>query len=79
VKLVDADGNAVDLVNFQTDKTDIFMGLARKFPLSNFATVLKTDAVQKKMEAGKNYTVKVDVTVSNGQTFTVAQMPMTKN
>ncbi len=79
VKLVDADGNAVDLVNFQTDKNDIYTGLARKLPLNNFATVLKTDAVQTKMEAGKSYTVKVDVTVTNGQTFTVAQLPMTKN
>ena len=79
INLVDADGNAQEIVNFQCDKIDVFMGLARKLPLKNYSSVLKTATLEKKMESGKSYTLKVDVTVSNGEKFTVAQLPMTKN
>lgn len=78
IKLEDADGNATEIIYTQFDKNDVLSGLARKIPMGNYYSLLKTAAISKLMEAGKNYTLKVDVTVSNGESFTVAELPMTK-
>ncbi len=78
VQMVDENGNVTQVLRRQYSKVDVRTGKAKKIPMSDFTVDLRQSELNKLMESGKTYTLRVQVTTSNGEAFTVAQVPISK-
>ena len=73
----DEEGNETLLHRVMLDKVDNRNGICRKYNLSDFAYGMKDNGGMELLEAGKTYTVRMDITVSNGEIFTPCQVTVT--
>ncbi len=78
VQLVDERGKVTQVVSRHYDKVDVRTGKAKKIPMSDFTVELRQSELNKLMESGKTYTLRVQVTTSNGESFIAAQVPVSK-
>ena len=75
--LADAEGKELLLRRALINKWDVLSGKARGFALSEFSEGLAEDLAAA-MEAGNAYTLRLDVTVTNGEVFIPAQVAVAK-
>ena len=78
VVLCDADGNETMLSRVYLDKTHVKSGEARNYSLGEHRSIVTQDLYESYMKSGKQYTIKLNVTVSTGEVITVAQLPVSK-
>ena len=74
----DANGNETMLARVYLDKMDVKSGSAREYTMSELTSLVNESNYQKQMKSGKDYTVRVDVTVSTGEILTVAEVEISK-
>lgn len=78
VIMEDANGNETMLARVYLDKMDVKSGSAREYTMSELTSLVNESNYQKQMKSGKDYTVRVDVTVSTGEILTVAEVEISK-
>ena len=75
--VVDEAGNETQIAVKFLDKRDVRKGTARKFPMGNYSDVLDSRTLEQYLEAGKTYTMRLDVTVSSGEVITPISFQIT--
>ena len=75
--LVDEEGNETLVERVLLDKRDLAIGIAQRFPIAHFLTSIESQSFKALLEEGKTYTLRYVVAVSNAQSFTVAEAPVT--
>ena len=78
IETEDANGNETMLARVYLDKMDVKSGSAREYTMSELTSLVNESNYQKQMKSGKDYTVRVDVTVSTGEILTVAEVEISK-
>lgn len=74
VILADEDGNETILVRTYLDKTHVKSGLSRNYTLSELRALFDEADHTQYMKKGEDYKIRLDVTVSTGEIFTLAQV-----
>ncbi len=78
VILSDGEGNDTMLARVFLDKTHVKSGVARSYTLAELRTLTQDSDYTQYMKSGKDYTMRIDVTVSTGEVITAAEITVEK-
>lgn len=75
--LVDSEGNETQIAMKFLDKVDVKNGKARDYAMGNYSDVLDSQILAEYLEEGKTYTLRLDVTASNGEIYSPVSFTVT--